>query len=131
MYNPGKVIKPVGHPNPPGPHEEDVATILALHYETTVEFIMPIDDYKRKTPDIKMLDLEWEIKTPIGNSKSTIQKQFRRASKQANNIIVDTRHTKIKFEKIEVTTLQELKKRHSLKKVILIKKPKIILEYFK
>ena len=131
QFNQGKIIIPVGHPNPPAPHEEDVAKLLAHHYETIVEFIMPIDDFKRKTPDIKMLDEEWEIKTPTGKSKSTIYKQFRRASKQANNIIIDTRHTKIKFDKIEATTLHEIKKRHTLKKVILIKKPKIILEYFK
>ena len=41
----GQVIVPVGYPNPPEPHEVDVAMVLARHYQTTVEFIVPIDDY--------------------------------------------------------------------------------------
>jgi len=131
QFNIGKVITPVGHPNPPEPHEEEIAKILAAHYGTTVEFIIPIDDYKRKTPDIKMLDVEWEIKAPKGKSKSTIGTQFSRASKQSGNIIIDTRRTKLKYERIEATVKLEMKKRYDVKKVILIRKPKIIVEFFK
>ena len=130
-FNPGKVIIPVGHPNPPAPHEIDVAKIMALHYKTDVEFIMPIDDFKRKTPDMRMNGVEWEIKTPKGTSKSTIYKQFRRAAKQANNIIIDTRHTKLKYSRIETSVKQEIDKRKSIKKVILINKSKKIVEFFK
>ena len=78
--NPGQIIIPVGHPNPPEPHEVDVAMVLARHYQTTVKFIVPVDDYKRKSADIVMLNVEWEIKCPTGKSKYTIQEQFRRAS---------------------------------------------------
>ena len=122
QLNIGKVITPVGHPNPPEPHEEEIAKILATHFGTTVEFLIPIDDYKRKTPDIKMLGSEWEIKSPTGNSKSTIYKQFRRATKQADNIIIDTRRTKIKYEKIENAAIIEFRKRPSIKRVLLIRK---------
>ena len=52
LFNPGKVIIPVGHPNPPISHELDAALVLSQHYQTTVEFIVPVDDYKRKTADI-------------------------------------------------------------------------------
>ena len=131
LFNKGKVIIPVGHPNPPAPHEEDVAKLLAHHYETTVEFIMPIDDYKRKTADIMMNGVAWEIKSPKGKSRSTIGTQFSRASKQSNNIIIDTRHTKLRYERIETIVKFEMKKRHTVRKVILIKKPKIIVEFFK
>ena len=131
QFNPGKIIIPVGHPNPPAPHEEDVAKILALHYKTTVEFIMPIDDYKRKTPDIRMLGVEWEIKSPKGKSKLTIGTQISRASKQADNIIIDTRQTKLKYDRIETSVKQEIKKRHNIKKVILINKSKKIIEFIK
>ena len=131
QLNPGKVVIPVGHPNPPAPHEEDVAKILARHYNTTVEFIMPIDDFKRKTPDIRMLDVEWEIKSPKGNSKSTIGTQISRAAKQANNIIIDTRHTKLKYKRIETSVKLEVKKRPNIRKVILINKSNNIIEIFK
>jgi len=120
--NPGQVIIPVGHPNPPDENEVDAAKVLAQHYKCVVEFLIPVDDYLRKTADINMLSIEWELKCPIKDSKSTIQNLFRRASKQAKNIIVDTRHTKLKYEVIEKRVRFEITKRPYIKKVILIDK---------
>ena len=122
QMNLGQVIIPVGHPNPPEPHEVDAAMVLARHYQTTVEFLVPIDDYKRKSADILMFSMEWEVKSPTGKSKYTIQEQFRRASKQAKNIIIDTRRTKLKHDFIEKSVYFELEKRPYIKKVILIDK---------
>ena len=121
QLNPGQVIIPAS-PNPPEPHEVDVAWILARHFRCTVEFLTPVDDYKRKSADIVMLGIEWEIKCPIGKSKYTIQEQFRRASKQAKNIIIDMRRTKLEHENIEKLMFFEVKKRPYIKKVILIDK---------
>jgi len=124
----GQVIIPADHPNPPEPHEVDVAFILARHYQDTVEFLIPIDDYKRKSADIIMLGVEWEIKCPHGTSKSTIGNQFRFASKQSKNIIVDTRLTRLDYMSIENSVLYEIKKRPTIKKVILIDKHKNVIE---
>jgi len=120
--NPGQVIFPVNHPNPPEQHEVDVAHILARHYRTTVKFLVPIDDYKRKSADIVMNSVAWEIKCPTGNSKATIGNQFRRANRQSKNIVIDTRRTKLIFDEIEKMVQRELKKRPSIKKVIIIDK---------
>jgi len=129
--NTGKIIIPGGLPNPPESHELDVAYILSRHYKTDVEFIIPIDDYMRKSADIVMLGAEWEIKSPIGKSKYTIQEQFRRASKQAKNIIIDTRRTKLKYKLIEKDVHFECSKRPSIKRVILIDKSEKIVEISK
>ena len=126
--NPGQVIIPAGHPNPPESHEVDVAFILARHYRETVEFLIPVDDYKRKSADIIMLGVEWEIKSPHGASKSTIGNQFRFASKQSKNIIIDTRRTKLEYESIVSKVLFEIKKRPAIKKVILIDKFEKVIE---
>ena len=126
--NPGQVIIPANHPNPPEAHEIDAAYILARHYQCEVKFLIPISDFKRKTADIIMLGVEWEIKSPIGKSKYTIQDQFRRASKQAKNIVLDTRRTKLKDDLIEKYILAALKKRPSIKKVILINKLQKVVE---
>ena len=126
--NSGQVIIPAGHPNPPEPHEVDAAMVLARHYQTTIEFIVPVDDYKRKSADIVMLGVQWEIKSPTGKSKYTIQEQFRRASKQAKNIIIDSRRTKLKYEDIENSVFFELRKRPYINKVILIGKSEIVIE---
>ena len=118
----GQVIVPVGHPNQPEQHEIDAANALATHFQCTIEFLIPIDDYKRKTADIVMLGTLWEIKCPIGSSKSTIGNQFRVASKQARNIVIDTRRTPLEYERIEKTVILELRNRPSVKRVILINK---------
>ena len=65
QLNPGQVIIPASHPNPPSPNEVDIALVLSRHYETIVEFIIPVDDYRRKSADIIMLGVEWEIKCPV------------------------------------------------------------------
>ena len=122
QLNPGQVIIPASHPNPPVQHEVDAALVLARHFQCTIEFLIPVDDYKRKSADIVMLGVEWEIKCPIGKSKYTIQEQFRRASKQAKNIIIDMRRTKLEYESIEKSVLFEIKKRPYIKRVILIDK---------
>ena len=126
--NSGKVIIPGNHPNPPLPHEVDAAMVLVRHYRVDVEFIVPVDDYKRKSADIVMLGVEWEIKCPHGASKSTIGNQFQFASKQSKNIILDTRQTKLEYELIEKRVLIEIKKRSAIKKVILIDKLEKVIE---
>jgi hypothetical protein len=107
--NPGQVIIPTGHPNPPELHEIDAAFVLSRHYKCSVEFLIPTDDYKRKTADIVMLGMVWEIKCPLGASKSTIRNQFRRASKQSKNIIIDTRLTKLEIKSIKKSVLFQIK----------------------
>ena len=122
QLNPGQVIIPASHPNPPEPHEIDAAWVLAHYYRCTVEFLIPVDDYMRKTADIIMLGVEWEMKSPIGNSKATIENQFRRASRQSKNIVIDTRRTTLEYDRIEKMLLLEMNKRPIIKRVILIKK---------
>jgi len=128
LKNPGQVIIPAGHPNPPEQHEIDTAVILALHYRTTVEFLKPVDDYMRKSADIKMLGVGWELKCPTGASKSTIQTQFARASKQAKNLIIDSNRTKLKYDEVEKRVYQEIKNRPYMKKIIIIDKSKKVVE---
>ena len=128
QQNSGKIIIPANHPNPPEPHEVDTAMILARHFQCVVEFIIPIDDYKRKSADILMQGIEWEIKSPYGASKSTIGNQFQFATKQSKNIILDTRRTKLDDENIRKKVLIEIKKRSSIKKVILVNKFENVVE---
>jgi len=125
--NPGKVIIPTGHPKRPEEHEVDTAWVLARHYRTTVEFLVPVDDYKRTSPDVLMNGVIWEIKSPKGKSRYTIQEQFKRASKQAKNVIIDSRRTKLKDKDIVKSIDFEIQKRPYLKKIILIDKSKKVV----
>jgi len=126
--NVGKVILPTKHPNPPEQHEIDISYVLAEYYNCDVEFLLPIDDFKRSTADIVMLDVRWELKCPTGASQSTIQNQFRRAKKQAKNIIIDTRRTKLPYETIEKRVRVEIKNHPKMKRIILIDKFEKVIE---
>jgi len=128
QLNSGQVIIPASHPNPPEPHEIEAAWVLARHFQCTVEFMIPIDDYMRKTADIIMHGVEWEIKSPIGESKSTIGNQFKTASKQSKHIVIDTRRTTLEYDRIEKSVHHEMKKRVTIKRVILINKSAIVVE---
>jgi len=120
--NRGQVIIPTEQTKPPEPHEVEAAWILARHYSCTVVFLIPVDDYKRKTPDIVMQGQEWEIKSPTGNSKNTIDRQLKRAVKQSKNLVFDGRRTALSDFDIEKIVALEMTRRGSIRKVIFITK---------
>jgi hypothetical protein len=128
--NQGQVIIPTGHPNPPEQHEIEVAWILAQHFDTTVEFLLPIDDYKRKTQDIVLLGVEWEMKSPIGNSRRhTIKGQFDRANKQlTRNMVFDGRRTSLPDNFISNAIRRELGIRRRIKRVLFVTKNAEVIE---
>ena len=128
IENFGQVIILTNHPSPPEQHEIDAAYALARHFQTLVEFIVPVDDYKRKSADILMNGVVWEIKCPTGDSKSTISNQIRRASKQSTNIIIDTRRTKLRFNDIEKRVQFGVSGKSSVKRLILINKTGKVVE---
>jgi hypothetical protein len=78
-----QVIIPAGM-DKPQEHEIDAAWILARHFNITVEFLVPVNTYGRKTPDIRMDGDEWEMKSPQGKASSTVQNQFKKAMKQSD-----------------------------------------------
>lgn len=85
-----------------------------------IELIPPVLD--RKTPDIKMDKLFWEIKRPTANSKYTIPHAFKSALKQSPNIIFDLRSSKLHQE----PSFNRLKKEFELSKSV--KQLKVILK---
>ena len=113
---------------PPERCEIEVAWLLARHFKCEVEFLIPVDDYLRKTPDIKMLGIFWEIKCPIGSSKTTVGNQFKRATKQARNIIFDARRLRISDTEIERKVRTELLCRKSIRRLLLINKSEKVIE---
>ncbi|MDR2771963.1 MAG: hypothetical protein LBB93_00660 [Elusimicrobiota bacterium] len=92
----GKTIIPFG--SLPEPHELKTANFFnKLGYD--VEFLVPVDQPNRKTPDIRMRGLNWEIKAPIGNGKHNIQHSFKDALRQSRNIIFDMRRSSMNENK--------------------------------
>lgn len=74
--------------------KHEIATVVFLASKGfNIELIPPV--LEKKTPDIKMGRLFWEIKRPTGNSKYTIQHAFKSALKQSPNIVFDLRSSKL------------------------------------
>ncbi|MDR0854225.1 MAG: hypothetical protein LBN34_07640 [Clostridiales Family XIII bacterium] len=126
--NKAEVLIPANLDNSPEQHEIDAALILANHYNTVVEFLRPIDDYLIKTPDIRMTDRMWEMKSPVGNSKNTVSHQIKRAVKQSVNIVFDGRRSSIQDSVLEKELKREAGKHPSIRKIIFIDKEKNVVE---
>ena len=62
----------------------------------TVELIPPVLTPNSKTPDLMMLGQPWEMKNPLSNSKNAIERSFKKAAQQSENIILDLRRTTAK-----------------------------------
>lgn len=76
----------------PKEHELSAALILAYHFKTDVIFLRP---ETKKAPDIDVNGTKWEIKSPTGDGKKTIDNNLRAAHKQSRNIVLDLRRAKL------------------------------------
>ena len=77
----------------PKDHEMSAALILANYYfKADVTFLRPESN---KTPDIEVDGKKWEIKSPKGNAKKTIENNLRTARKQSENIVLDLTRSKM------------------------------------
>ena len=111
-------------------HEsETVVFFTDLGYD--IELIPPSNNPKTKTPDFLMNGVEWEMKSPHGKSKNTLEHIFKRAKRQSENIIIDLTHAKI----AEDIAVKEIKRRFaqskSCKRLKIITKDHRLLEFKK
>ena len=79
---------------PPEAHELKTAQYFA-NMGKDICFIQPSNIPGIHRPDILMDGVEWEIKSPEGKSKRTIEKNYRIASLQSKYIIFDLRRINV------------------------------------
>ena len=103
------------------PHEEEIAQLFAA-LGCTVELIPTDRSHGRKTADAIIDGLEWEFKTPRGNSTRTIERILKKAHKQSENIVIDTHHVHLPEE----LTLRKI--RHEAQKYNKHQRIKVILK---
>ena len=111
--------------NRPEDHELSAALILADYFKTDVVFLRP---ESRKTPDIEVDGIKWEIKSPKGNSKKTIENNLRSARRQSQNIVVDLRRVKLHQQRVASRISFFLSGPHRFRRVIAITKTGKIIE---
>ena len=109
----------------PEDHELSAAFILAEYFKSDTTFLRPQID---KTPDIEVSGTKWEIKSPKGNSKKTIENNLRTARKQSRNIVIDLRRLKMHQTRAIGRINFFLSKGHSFKRVLIITKNKKVVE---
>ena len=70
------------------PHELWAAELLAEYFDEDIECLEPENTYEKKTPDFKIAEKKYELKTPEGKGKNVVKKQISRAKKQSENIVI-------------------------------------------
>jgi len=86
----------------------EYATITMLTNDgNDIELLRPSLTKYVKTGDFLMSGLTWEMKSPIGKSRSTMEHIFQKAAKQAHNIVIDLRRTKI-ADRQAIASLEKL-----------------------
>lgn len=107
-----RIIIPTNINPRPERFEIEAASIAAEYLGTDATFIVRETN---RTPDCEIGGVEWEIKSPVGKSKHTIETQLKRASKQAANVIIDARRCKLHIARIR----NQLRYHGAIKKHIL------------
>lgn len=123
----GHILIPGGMKPQPETHELETADVFARTGKD-VEFIPPRRMRGSKMPDIKMDGVLWEMKSPTGSGKKTIQDQIKRAMRQSKNIILDGRRTKLTDEYIVKELQKQVALSRSIKRLIFISKTDTIID---
>lgn len=122
-----KVIIETNILNSPKDHEIKAALIIANSYFKSDVVFLRQEAYC--TPDISVNGKKWEIKSPIGNGKKTIENNLRNARKQSGYIILDFSRMKLHQTKALSNISFYLKNDpNHFKKVVVITKNENILE---
>jgi len=121
-----KLIIPTGIRPRPTEDEQKVAKNLAEYFKSNVEFV------KRgtsTTPDIKIGNIYWEIKSPRGNGKFTISDNIRSAKHQSPNIVINLSRTKLTTKRAESRIKIFLKNSSTgVKRLILVTKSSKVID---
>ena len=81
--------------------------------------------------DIMMDGFDWEIKSPIGNGKYTVQNIMQKAVTQSSNIIIDLYRSKMIEDKAIKAFVKEFNETKGARKMLIITKTREILDFSK
>ena len=112
--------------------EHEMLTVylfLKLGYD--IELIPPSNTPQAKTPDFIMDGKMWEMKSPQGKGKTTIEHIFKKATKQSQNIIIDLGRIKIDENKAIKTINRWFEQTKRCRNLKVITKSKKILDFTK
>ena len=110
---------------------ENAAVVFLTGRGLNVELLPPSQQKGVRTPDIRMINLDWEIKCPTGKSANTIKRAFKVSLGQSKNIIFDLRNSKMS-DMINIAKLEkEFNDIKSAKRLIIITKNQRFIDIIK
>ena len=109
------------------PHEQHAAQVFTA-MGLNVEFLLPSRTKGAKTADVQIAGVEWEIKSPTGTSRQTIQRQIIRAARQSHNVIIDLRRCKLPQRVLLVELVKQLELHRSIQRLKVITKSGNVLD---
>ena len=108
-------------------HEVNAILLLLDYFNTDITCINPGTG---KTPDLKINDIEWELKSPQGNGVKTIENILKKAAKQSKNIILDFSRIKMNGNQALYRTKYYLhNNKHGIKRLIIITKNHKVIDF--
>lgn len=117
---------PINMKPTPYPHEMFIAQVMSNYFDTDVTFIKRSDT--AKSADLKIKNTIWEIKSPIGDGKRTMQNNLRTADDQSPNIIINLVRCKMAPYKAVSRIRHELNKANKIKRLLVVfKDGKVLL----
>ena len=112
---------------PPQNHELNTARYFSkLGYD--IKFIRPSNIPDNRRPDFIMRGIEWEVKSPSGKSKHTLEKRYAEATEQSGNIIFDLRRCHL-IDEVSISTLKRQFYAHHTKRLLIITKNEDLVQY--
>lgn len=112
------------HPYPTE-YEISAAIIISNYLKSDVVFVKRATS---KTPDFEIKGKVWELKSPTGNSKRTMQNNLRKADNQSSNIILDLRRCKMRSMEALSRIKFELSRANNISHLLIIQKSGKIVE---
>jgi len=91
-----RVVVETSEKDKPYDFEMSAAILVAEYFKTDIVFLRPTS---LKSPDLKIRNQIWELKSPMGNGKNTIKNNIHTARKQSLNLIIDLRRCKLNENK--------------------------------
>ena len=113
--------------NPPEKHEFLVAKIFSEQGKS-VTFLPASNISGVHQPDFLIDGEKWELKSPKGSSRRTLQNNIHKAQSQSKNIIIDLHRIKLDEQKCISQISFEFEKRKSINKILIITKKNEIID---
>lgn len=104
------------------------AAILAHHFGADVYFVVRNN---HKTADFLIDNMPWELKSPTGRGRRNIQRTLQTALTQSSNIVFDARRSKLHQNKIKHELQFQFTKTHKIRRLVLITKAGLVIEFKK